>query len=49
MVTASGCGLRWEEKGVGLERGAVRADLGPRGVTDLKDHLDAEVTSEKER
>ena len=34
---------------MGLERGAVRADLGPRGVTDLKDHLDAEVTSEKER
>lgn len=48
MVTASGCGLRWEGK-QGLERGEVRADLGPGGVRDLKDHLNSEVTSEKER
>ena len=48
MVTASGCGLRWEGKW-GLERREVRAGLGPGGVRDLKDHLNSEVTSEKER
>ena len=44
-------GVDWDgrRKGVGLERREVRADLGPWGVRDLKDHLNAEVTSEKER